>query len=111
MVTRAEVGLHFDSTLVTPRPEGGSRAGTAQGALKRFNNVTARLVNSLGANVSGDQMRYPKNTDAIGSFVPETKDFRKTNLGWDRDGRITILQNQPLPLTITAVIGELEVED
>jgi hypothetical protein len=110
-VLRAEIGLHFDSTLVTPRPEGGSRAGTAQGALKRFNNVTARLVNSLGANVSGDQMRYPKNTDAIGQFVPETRDFRKTNLGWDRDGRITILQNQPLPLTVTAIIGELEVED
>lgn len=111
IVTRAEVGLHFDSTVLTMRPEGGSRAGTAQGALKRFSNVTARLVNSIGANVAGDQQRYPKNTDAIGAFVPETKDFRKTNLGWDRDGRITVTQNQPLPLTITALIGELEVED
>lgn len=111
IVTRAEVGLHFDSTLVTMRPEQGSRAGTAQNALKRVSNVAVRLVDSLGANVSGDQMRYPKNTDAIGAIPPETDDFRKTNMGWDRDGRVTILQNQPLPLTITALIGVMEVED
>lgn len=111
VVTRAEIGLHFDSTLVTPRPEAGSHAGTAQGARKRVSEVVARLVNSLGANVNGDQQRYPKDTDAIGSFVPVTQDFRKTNLGWDRDGRVTITQNQPLPLTVIAIMGMLEVED
>jgi hypothetical protein len=111
VVTRAEVGLHFDSTLVTMRAEVPIRGGTAQGSRKRINEVTARLVDSLGANVNGDQMRYPKNTDAIGAFVPETQDFRKTNLGWDRDGRVTIIQNQPLPMTVVALMGEIEVED
>jgi len=28
----------------------------------------------------------------------------KTNTGWDREGQITIVQDQPLPLTVSAVI-------
>ena len=37
----------------------------------------------------------------MGQNIPEfTGDKRVTNLGWDRDGQIEILQEQPLPMTV-----------
>jgi len=38
-------------------------------------------------------------------------DWRVTNLGWIFDGRIEVKQDQPLPLNVLAIIGELYVGD
>jgi hypothetical protein len=101
MVTQAEVGLHFNSTLLTLRPESGASDGTAQGARKRFNEIIARLDSTSGVTINGYQ------TD----FSLFTGDQRVTNLGWDKDARISIMQKQPLPFTLLALIGVLNVND
>ena len=33
------------------------------------------------------------------------------NLGWDREGQVTIEQTQPLPLTVLGITGTLMVID
>ena len=38
-----------------------------------------------------------------------SEDRRRSNLGWNRDGRIVVEQRQPLPCTILALTGQLEV--
>src|SRR6266404_1756146 len=111
-VTQAEVGLHFDSTLLTMRPEAGGDAGTAQGARKRFNEVTVRLDSTIGVTINGERMEFRKTTDPMDSPPPLfTGEKKVSNLGFDTDGRIEIKQTQPLPMTVLAIIGVLSVSD
>jgi len=112
MVTQAEVGLHFDSTLLTMRPEAGGDAGTAQGARKRFNEVTVRLDSTIGVTINDERMEFRKTTDPMDSPPPLfSGDKKVTNLSWDTDGRIEIKQTQPLPFNLLAIIGQLYVGD
>jgi hypothetical protein len=45
------------------------------------------------------------------SIAPITGDKRVMNLGWDREGQITIQQTQPLPMTILGISGTLVTSD
>jgi len=48
----------------------------------------------------------------MGEPIPAfTGDKRVTNLGWNRDGQITIKQTQPLPMTVLAVTGTIVTTD
>lgn len=111
-VTTAEVGIPFASKIVTNRPEQGSAIGTAQGAQKRFHQITVRLHESVGCSINGDQLNFRSAEDPMTAPIPVfTGDKQITNLGWNKDGRVTIEQSQPLPLTLLAVIGELVVNE
>ena len=104
------VGLGFVSTLKTLRVEAGSQAGTSQGRKKRYNEVMVRLLNTIGVTINGDQL--PFRTSSTGTNIPQfTGDKRVTNLGWDRDGQITVKQTQPLPMTILGITGTLVTSD
>ena len=107
-----EIGLGFTSTIKTMKPEAGSQAGTAQGRKKRYNEVSVRLLNSVGVTINGDQLPFRTSADEMGQPIPAfTGDKRVTNLGWDRDGQITIQQTQPLPLTVLSITGTLVTSD
>jgi hypothetical protein len=109
-VTVAEVGLHFDSTIETMRPDAGQDAGTAQGEQKSINDITVRLYKSLGCTIQGDLLTFRKPADPMGLPPPMfTGDKRVTNLGWSTEGQITIQQTQPLPMTVLAIITEISV--
>lgn len=109
-VTQAEVGLHFNSTLLTMRPEAGGDAGTAQGARKRFNEVICRLNSTIGVTINGDRMEFRTSADPMDASVPLfSGDKKVTNLGFDTDGRIEIKQTSPLPFTLLTLIGTLFV--
>ncbi|WP_432735923.1 hypothetical protein [Maridesulfovibrio sp. FT414] len=110
-------GLPFVSNMRTLRLEGGSMTGgTAQGSMKRIAHVTVRLFQSLGLQVGydGDHLeRAPFRTsaDKVGG-APSlfTGDYQvKFNRGYDRDGQIHIRQDQPLPMTVLALIPEVSV--
>ncbi|WP_031479364.1 hypothetical protein [Maridesulfovibrio frigidus] len=109
-------GLPFISNLKTLRLEGGAMAGTAQGRMKRISHVTVRLFQSLGLQVGYDEdhlERAPFRTSADKVGGPPSLfsgDYEvKFNRGYDRDGQIYIRQDQPLPLTVLALIPEVTV--
>jgi hypothetical protein len=107
-----EVGLGYVSTIKTLRPEGTAQAGTAQGRKKRYNEIIVRLLDSVGVTINNDQLPFRSSANAMGEPIPAfTGDKRVTNLGWDRDGQITIKQTQPLPMTVLAVTGTLVTTD
>lgn len=112
-VTRAEVGLHFDSTLLTMRPEaGGDNGETAQGGRKRFSSVIVRLDSSIGVTINEEQVELRTPDDPMDGPVPLfTGDVKAANLGWDTDARIMVKQTQPLPLTVLCIIGDLDVNE
>ena len=107
-----EVGLGFVSTLKTLRPEAGSQAGSAQGRKKRYNEVIVRLHKSVGVTINGDQLPFRTSADEMGEPIEQfTGDKRVTNLGWNREGQITIQQKQPLPFTLLGITGTLVTSD
>ena len=106
------VGLGFVSTLKTLRVEAGSQAGTSQGRKKRYNEVMVRLLNTIGVTINGDQLPFRTSSTPMGTNIPQfTGDKRVTNLGWDRNGQITVKQTQPLPMTILGITGTLVTSD
>ena len=50
-VTKACVGLSYDSVLQTMRIEGGAAEGTSQGKTKRISKVVLRLFETVGVKV------------------------------------------------------------
>ena len=104
-----EVGLGFVSTVKTLNVEAGASTGSvAQGRKKRYNEVIVRLLNTVGVTINGDQMPFRSSADEMGQPIPAfTGDKRVTNLGWDREGKITVQQTQPLPFTILGITGTI----
>lgn len=112
------VGLGYTSLLRTMDIEAGALDGAAQGKKRRIHRVIVRLNNSLGMRVGGDS----GSTDDVvfrdartamdqspplftgDKFVPFPK-------GWDARAIVTVLQEQPLPCTIVALIPQLTTMD
>ena len=106
------VGLGYVSTLKTLRVEAGSQAGTSQARKKRYNEIVVRLLDTVGATINGDQIPFRTSANAMGESIPTfSGDKRVTNLGWNREGQITIQQTQPLPMTVLGVTGTLLTVD
>ncbi|WP_320169535.1 hypothetical protein [Maridesulfovibrio sp.] len=110
-------GLPYVSDMKTLRLEGGSMSGgTAQGRMKRISHVTVRLFQSLGLQVGYDgehleRAPFRTTADLVGG-PPSlySGDYEvKFNRGYDRDGQVHIRQDQPLPLTVLALIPEVSV--
>ena len=107
-----EIGLGYTSKIKTMRVEAGSQAGTAQGRKKRYNEVMVRLLKTVGIKINGDQLPFRTSSTPMGQNIAEfTGDKRVINLGWDRDGQIEILQEQPLPMTVLGITGTLATTD
>jgi len=107
-----EIGLGYTSKIKTMRVEAGSQAGSAQGRKKRYNEVMVRLLKTVGIKINGDQLPFRTSSTPMGQNIAEfTGDKRVINLGWDRDGQIEILQEQPLPMTVLGITGTLATTD
>ena len=110
------VGLPYTALLKTMRIEGGASDGTAQGRMKKISEVKIRFLNSQGGKyysiptdvreipvLSGDET----SMDTISDL--KTDDEIITWSGdWEREGRITIMQDQPLPMTVLAIMQTVD---
>ena len=105
-----EVGLGYKSKLKTLNVEAGASSGsTAQARKKRYNEVIVRFFETVGATVNSDQIPFRSSADEMGAPIPAfTGDKKVTNLGWDRNGQITVEQTQPLPMTVLMITGTIK---
>jgi hypothetical protein len=116
--TTAAVGLGYDSTLETMRLEAGARDGTAQGKTKRVNKVVIRFLQTVGA-VAGpdvntlDRIQFRTGSDPMNQSVPlfTGDQLMEWPSGYDFDGYIVVKQNQPLPMTIIAIMPQVTTQD
>jgi hypothetical protein len=105
--TKVEVGLHYDSKAVTMRPAVANV--NIEGLPRSWNKLWLRLFETRGGRVNGEALNYlPGMLDQIALF---TGDKSITGHGWDTEGRVTIEQTQPYPMTVLAVFGELSLGD
>lgn len=111
-----EIGLHYDSRIVTLPPEIGTAEGTAQGNAMSVHEIVVRFYKSKGGTVNGQPVL--SRSFGTGAVLDQpvlefTGDKRVENLGWgragsgDSDGTITIEQLQPLPQQVLGVVIKL----
>ncbi len=108
LAVRVEVGLPYETEIKTLRPEVPAQFGTTQMLSKRSNTIYVRLYCSHGDGVQVAGQLIPRlELEAADVF-----DFRKeANLGWDREGQVTIKQTKPFPLTVLGVAYSWQVSD
>lgn len=114
----AHVGLGYVSRLTTMDLEAGAADGAAQGKKRRLHRVIVRFIDSLGARVGAE----PGLTEDLIFRDPGTAMDQSPRLfsgdkvvafpkGWDRQALVTVLQEQPLPCTVAALIPQLTTMD
>jgi hypothetical protein len=103
-----EIGFHYDSTAVTMRPA-VPNGETIEGLPRSWDSLFLRVHETIGGKVNGEALLYP--ADPLSTNVTYTGDVKATGQGWDTEGRITILQDQPYPMTVLATFGTLSIGD
>ena len=118
-VTKACVGLSYDSILQTMRIEGGAAEGTSQGKTKRISKVVLRLFETVGVKVGPSLSNLelvPFRTETSNLSAPvdtllagdKEIEFRDD---YNSDGFIIIKQDQPLPCSVLAIYPTLVTSD
>jgi hypothetical protein len=117
-VTKATVGLKYTSALQTMRIESGSADGSAQGKVKRIQEITTRFFQTVGAELgssstSTDLIPFRDSSMAMDTAVELFTGDKQIefNADYETDGFIYIQQQQPLPMTITAMYPQLNTYD
>lgn len=113
--TKAHIGLGYDGDTELLDIEAGSQTGTGQGKTKRISKVTLRLYQSVGVSIGRDannldRIPFRDSSDLMDTAIPPYTGDKDVafNGGYDTQVRIFIRQNQPLPLTILAVMPEVK---
>lgn len=108
------VGLAYTSTLETMRIEAGAKDGTAQGKKKRIARITYRLYQTLGLKHGPapdrlDIIPFRSSADDMDEAPALFTGDKEVEFprNWDKDGHIVLVQDQPLPMTILAIMPEL----
>ena len=90
--------------------------GTAQGRIKRIANVTVRLEDTAGGSIGingSDNLQTIKF--ALGDVWSKAPDLYTGDKSlnpissWSADARITIQQTDPLPITVLAIMAEVQI--
>ena len=111
---KVQIGLPYTSRLETLPLIRGAQLGTAMGVQKRISLVRVRLLRSIGGKVGTRLDRVdglPAYRQTYGtSLQPFTGDRRITlPSGWETGGRLAIVQDQPLPFTLLAIVPDTQI--
>lgn len=110
-VKSIEIGLHYKTTIKDLPPEAPTNIGTSQGQSITTHSAIVRLHESIGCEINGEVIPFRSyGADNYDEAVqPFTGDKEASLLDDDDNGVITIVQDQPLPLTVLAIIKEISV--
>jgi hypothetical protein len=113
-----EFGLGFSSIVKPVRPDVGSQIGSSQGAMKRITKLLIRFYKSLACQFGRDEDNLETITFREGDILmgnsPElfTGDkFLDFTGDYDRDGYVYLLQDDPLPFAVMAIVAEGQTYD
>ena len=117
-VTDAVVGYNYSSTLETMRIDAGGTEGTSQGKTKRIRGVTARFLEASGAQIGPDTSNLKpivfaepgaSATTAIPLYTGDK--YIEFSGNYETDGFIVVKQDDPLPMTVLALMPLLQTFD
>jgi hypothetical protein len=112
-------GLPYASTLVTMPLETQTREGTGQGKVKRIHGLTVRFHNSLGGKVGSslddlEELTFRTTVDLMGrppALRSADKDIGAFPHDSGYEAVVVVVQDQPLPQTVLAVMPRYATED
>ena len=109
-VTSVEIGLAYTPEITTLPPEMQLPDGVSVGQKRRIVRAVLDLVSTLNVKAGGTRILLRNVTDDF-SQEPTALTQRKEVylLGWSKEGRVTITQEEPLPMTLNGVLLEVEV--
>lgn len=104
-------GLGYVSDLETMRIEAGSADGSAQGKIKRIHKIGIRFFDTLGAKFGPNKDRldilsFRSTSDPMNQAPPRFTGDKEESFpaGHETEGRVFLRQDQPLPMTILAIM-------
>lgn len=114
--TTAQVGLPYSSKLTTMRIEAGAEKGnTAQSKQKRIGKVFFRFLETIGGfygieGIQIDEIPFRDSSMPMDQAVTPFSGDKETQwpIGWERDGRLTVEQQQALPMTLAGIYPEMK---
>lgn len=113
-----QVGLKYRSLIKTNRIEAGATVGTSQGKLKRIHRLIIRFLNTLGGKAGPDEdnldtLNFRRSDDPMDAAPPiQSGDFTVTFPdGYNKEGYITIVQDDPMPMTVVSLMPELVTQE
>lgn len=110
--SKVHVGLPYTSKMKTLRIDLNGVGGTAQAKQKVIHSVTIDRLNSHGGKVGSSLSKlddvFEQPLYAMAQPVTGHKQVLYPG-GWDKDGQIYIVQDQPLPLNILALILNVNI--
>ncbi len=109
--SKVHVGLSYNSLVETMRLEAGADDGIAQGKVKRIHGATVRFLDTVGAEVGPDtsnldRIPFRDSSMSMDTAVPLFNGDKEISFpsGYDNDSQVVVRQNQPLPMTIVAIM-------
>ena len=115
---KIHAGLSAPAVLQTMRLEAGAGDGTAQGKTKRITKAVIRFLATLGAKAGADEnnldeIQFRKPADPMNQAVPLFTGDQMVEWpnGYDFDGYLMIKQDQPLPITVIAIMPQVHTQD
>lgn len=106
--SRAIAGLAYSAELETLNLEPGAPGQTVQGRLKKISKLTVRVKDTSGLKAGFDSGTLRELRPDPNAVEPVSGDWAIALPGeWNRDGRLTLSQERPLPCTVLDVIPEL----
>lgn len=117
-VTKAQVGLGYESTIKKTKHEGGSATGTALGKKKRLSKMTLHLYKTIGAQVGVDidnldTVPFRTGSDPMDNPPPLFTGDKTIEVpgGYNTEGNIIVKQALPMPLTVLGLTPRFTVND
>lgn len=115
-VTKAHVGLKFETIYQPMRIDMDSIAGVTQGETKRIRELVVRVNNTLGLSYSDgegtfDRLSFRDTSDPMDASPPLFTGDKVIELegGYEFEGDFILKQDQPLPWTFLGVVVKYQI--
>jgi hypothetical protein len=110
--SKVTIGIQMVSTMITMSLGTSVQyVGTARPMMKRFNKLFARITATWMPLLNGKRPPTRHPATPMGEMEPpRTQTISVSNLGWDIDGRISVVQDLPVPTEVAGLFGELSQE-
>jgi hypothetical protein len=103
------VGLPYTSYLQTMRPELKDAKGTTQGRKKIINKIVLRLKDAKQYKYGQTPTGTLKEKTHTAMFSGDTEPPLPFIMGSTEEGYVTVVQEEPLPITVIAIIPEINI--
>ena len=112
---KVHIGLPYKSKLMPMKLELQTQGGTARAKVKKITSIIFSFYKSLGCTFgtteATETIPFRKVSDAMGEAVPLFTGEKQQTFpgGYELNGDIFVVQEQPLPLTLRSIMPELTI--